>query len=55
MDELEVFGVFIDKFFDEVLVNTEDEGLKQNRYSLLNIIREMFLKVADLAKIVSDK
>jgi glycyl-tRNA synthetase beta chain len=53
MNELVHFGAFIDRFFDEVLVNTEDELLKKNRYSLLKIIRELFLKVADLEKIVS--
>lgn len=41
--------VFIDKFFDDVLVNTDEIILKQNRYALLQEIRNQFLKVADLS------
>jgi glycyl-tRNA synthetase beta chain len=52
MDELVKFGVTIDRFFDEVLVNVEDPELKENRYNLLSVIRSLFLKVADIAKIV---
>jgi len=46
------FGSTIDKFFDDVLVNVEDEQLKQNRYNMLACIRKLFLQVADLSKIV---
>ncbi len=42
----------IDKFFDDVLVNTEDEQLRQNRYALLQQVRRAFLKVADLSLLV---
>jgi len=46
------FGSVIDGFFDDVLVNVEDEEIKQNRYNILTRIRELFLQVADLSKIV---
>ena len=55
LDELVLFGQYIDKFFDNVLVNTNDEELKKNRYNLLKKIRELFLTVADLNKIVIEK
>jgi glycyl-tRNA synthetase beta chain len=42
----------IDRFFDEVLVNTDDELVKQNRFALLSAIRSAFLQVADLSLIV---
>ncbi|OQX71620.1 MAG: glycine--tRNA ligase subunit beta [Candidatus Cloacimonas sp. 4484_275] len=52
MEHLVDFGKIIDKFFDDVLVNTENIALRKNRYNLLGKIRELFLKVADLSKIV---
>jgi glycyl-tRNA synthetase beta chain len=52
MQELVSFRTHIDNFFDEVLVNVEDNDLRQNRYTLLKLIRELFLKVADIALIV---
>lgn len=39
----------IDRFFDEVMVNTDDLGLKQNRLALLKAVRELFLQVADIS------
>jgi glycyl-tRNA synthetase beta chain len=42
----------IDKFFDDVLVNIEDVTLRQNRYALLQEIRNAFLQVADLSLLV---
>jgi len=44
--------VFIDQFFDKVLVMHKDERLKINRLRLLNFIREIFLKYADFSLIV---
>lgn len=42
----------VDKFFDEVLVMDKDEAIKNNRISLLNKLREQFLKIADFSKLV---
>jgi len=39
----------IDDFFDNVLVNDEDEKLRKNRYSLLYELRELFLMTADIS------
>lgn len=44
----------IDAFFDQVLVNVDEDKIRLNRYALLSGIRELFLKVADISKIVID-
>ncbi|MEA2096830.1 MAG: glycine--tRNA ligase subunit beta, partial [Candidatus Cloacimonadota bacterium] len=54
LEELVKYGSTIDDFFDEVLVNVEDIEIKQNRYNILFCIRELFLQVADLSKLVVD-
>lgn len=52
LDLLINYGRIIDDYFDNVLVNVEDMKLRTNRYELLLLIRKLFLKVADLSKIV---
>jgi glycyl-tRNA synthetase beta chain len=52
LQKLVIFGVVINKFFDDVLVNVDDKKIRQNRYNLLNKIRKLFLQVADISKIV---
>lgn len=52
MEELVAMGPAIDAFFDEVMVNVDDAGLRQNRVNLLGVIRELFRKVAFVDKIV---
>ncbi|MCF7792642.1 MAG: glycine--tRNA ligase subunit beta [Candidatus Cloacimonetes bacterium] len=52
LEELVKFGYFIDKFFDDVLVNVEEDEIRLNRYNLLNEIRQLFLEIADISKIV---
>ncbi len=42
----------IDNFFDNVMVNVEEEEIKQNRLNLLSYIKNVFIKIADLDKIV---
>jgi glycyl-tRNA synthetase beta chain len=39
----------VDRFFDEVLVNAEDEQIRLNRYALLKQLRSLFLHVADIS------
>ena len=38
-------------FFDKVLVMDKDEKIKNNRLSLLNLLREKFDKVCDFEKL----
>ncbi|MBI5237188.1 MAG: glycine--tRNA ligase subunit beta [Deltaproteobacteria bacterium] len=42
----------IDAFFDKVMVMAEDKDLKQNRLVLLNTVRDLYFKMADLSKLV---
>lgn len=39
----------VDTFFDEVMVMDDDETLRDNRLALLNQLRGLFLRVADLS------
>lgn len=39
----------VDSFFDNVMVMADDPNLKQNRISLLNMLRSLFLNVADIS------
>ncbi|WP_288404933.1 glycine--tRNA ligase subunit beta, partial [uncultured Pseudomonas sp.] len=39
----------VDAFFDEVLVNAEDERVRANRYALLAHLRGLFLGIADIS------
>ncbi len=41
----------IDKFFDEVMVMTDDESIKMNRLALLNSVNNLFLETADISKL----
>lgn len=54
LKELVQIGPAIDSFFDEVLVNCEDESLRHNRHALLSEIKSEFLKVADISQLVID-
>ena len=42
----------ITEFFDKVLVMDENEAIKNNRISLLNIVKKKFDKIADFSKII---
>lgn len=39
----------VDAFFDDVMVMTEDEALRNNRLALLQQLRQLFLQVADIS------
>ena len=39
----------VNTFFDEVMVMADDVALKNNRLALLNRLRSLFLRVADLS------
>jgi glycyl-tRNA synthetase beta chain len=41
----------LDNFFNSVMVNTEDEGLKNNRKSLVASIYKSILKIADIKEV----
>ncbi|MBL4574364.1 MAG: glycine--tRNA ligase subunit beta, partial [Gammaproteobacteria bacterium] len=39
----------VDRFFDEVLVMCDDKPIQNNRLALLQRLRNIFLKVADIS------
>ncbi|GAB3283510.1 glycine--tRNA ligase subunit beta [Parahaliea aestuarii] len=41
----------VDAFFDGVMVNADDEALRNNRLNLLNALRQRFLQVADISQL----
>ena len=41
----------VDRFFDDVMVMAEDAALQRNRLALLNQLRGLFLRVADLSRL----
>jgi glycyl-tRNA synthetase beta chain len=45
----------IDNFFNNVMVMTDDEALRNNRIALLNQLRNLFLQVADISLLVPVK
>jgi glycyl-tRNA synthetase beta chain len=49
LTQLAGLRVVIDQFFDEVMVNVEDQAVRNNRLALLNQLRQAFLQVADIS------
>lgn len=41
----------VDRFFDEVMVMVDDAPMRRNRLALLNRLRSLFLRVADVARL----
>jgi len=45
----------VDAFFDGVMVNADDEALRNNRLNLLKHLRDLFLGVADISQLAVSK
>jgi glycyl-tRNA synthetase beta chain len=41
----------VDRFFDDVMVMTDDERVRQNRLALLSGLRALFLDIADISRL----
>ena len=41
----------VDEFFDKVMVNTEDAGIRANRHALLARVHHLMNQVAELARL----
>jgi glycyl-tRNA synthetase beta chain len=41
----------VDRFFDDVMVMTDDPGLQKNRLALLSELRDLFLDIADISQL----
>lgn len=52
MERLVKLRPTIDNFFDNVMVNVEDDELRNNRLTILHKIRSIFFQIADFSKIV---
>ena len=51
LENLFALKPFIDEFFNQVMINAEDEKLKNNRQALVYEIYAEFLKIADLKEL----
>ena len=49
LDKLANLRAPVDSFFDNVMVNSEDPVLRQNRLAILNTLQGLFLQVADIS------
>jgi glycyl-tRNA synthetase beta chain len=49
--ELSTLRKSVDTFFDEVMVMTDDEAVRQNRLILLSELRALFLNIADISRL----
>lgn len=49
MRKLASLNTTVNRFFDEVMVNVEDEAVRQNRLALLAQLRKLFLGTADIS------
>ncbi len=43
----------VDAFFEAVMVNAEELNVRQNRYNLLYMLRQQFVRIADIALLAS--
>ncbi len=41
----------VDRFFDNVMVMADDDAIRNNRLALLNTLRQLFLRIADLSRL----
>ena len=41
----------VDRFFDDVMVMTDDAAIRSNRLALLGALRALFLDVADISQL----
>ncbi|WP_439328063.1 glycine--tRNA ligase subunit beta [Lonepinella sp. BR2357] len=49
LDELANLRQPVDNFFDNVMVNADDQKLRQNRLAILKALQDLFLQVADIS------
>ena len=51
LQQLAALRKAVDDFFESVMVMTDDAGLRSNRLALLNRMRGLFMRVADLSRL----
>jgi glycyl-tRNA synthetase beta chain len=55
LEKLATLRATVDAFFDNVMVMTEDEAVRNNRLALLSELRNLFLEVADISLLAPAK
>jgi glycyl-tRNA synthetase beta chain len=53
LEQLATLREPVDAFFDAVMVMDEDQNLRENRLALLNQMRKLFLRTADLSRLAA--
>ena len=51
LQQLSALRHAVDEFFDSVMVNADDPALRANRLALLNRMRGLFMRAADLSRL----
>ncbi len=51
LTELSKLRQSVDTFFDDVMVMTDDEAIRNNRLALLAELRGLFLNIADVSRL----
>jgi len=54
LGEIAGLGPAVTTFFDEILVNAEDEAVRTARLGLVATLRDLILRLADLSEIVAE-
>lgn len=52
LTKIESLVPYIDKYFDSVMINVDDEKTRKNRQSQISIIRDTLFRIADFSKLV---
>jgi len=52
LEEMAGLKTSVDRFFDDVMVNVEDEKIKGNRHALCHTVGMLFKEIADFSRIV---
>lgn len=49
--QLEALSARVDAFFDHVMVNADNDAVRQNRYNLLSLLNRQYLRIAAFARL----
>lgn len=55
LSEASGFAPYVDRFFEDVRVKTDDERLTQARFRLLRRLEQLILKLGDISEVVADE
>jgi len=55
LQQLAALRAPVDEFFDDVMVMTDDEGVRNNRLALVSELRSLFLDIADISRLTPEQ